>query len=358
MNSPCTTPQVIRRLFELYSVLSTHHTSSYANKYISTYLQNTSDSSLRNSRWSILNKNRDPKRFGKHSRDRDQLLCSNPIQFGINEMLDTKSLFRTKNQFHTSKENLISKYPKGRKNDNVYINDLKSLIEASFNPKKSIPLVQGLRQTFKYYIQRLNSNTNTMIIFKQNQRLFSSSALDNWNQSYLELKTYINKLNLENDVKNKENFEFSKVVHPDILNLALKSHQLFQETNNVDRKIDQVSWKIIDETPNDLAGRIIDNQKFTLIEQNKVIDMNQNTGKLKLEIGDVFDLYNKFGSHDMQFLLQDFDYDLLYNQFFMLNILNNTKVDEKKLLQTLEVKLPDFELIGIKSNKSIEVGLK
>ncbi|KAI5950157.1 hypothetical protein KGF54_005305 [Candida jiufengensis] len=349
--SPIKVPSSIRRIIELFQILSTNQNASYQSKYITNYLHDTSDLSLRNVNWSTMNKNMNGGVFGKYDRNRDQLLFSNPIPFGVNELLDTKSLFKSKIKFNSPNE-LISKYPKGFKNSNVFINDIKSLVNAYYNPKKSIPINQKYRQIFKYYLQRLNSPTNVMIILKQDQRLFSQSSLENWNQEYIEISNFIRKLNYDDHhQKYKDSFEISKVVDPDILNLSLKSHYLFENAKNLDRSIDQASWDEINTVTDRIADNITENQEMRFMKGKKKVDPSTEDPLLDQQISEVFDLLGKFGNDDLSFILQDFKFDLIYNQFFMLNVLNS-KTDYSQILEYLH-KHSSFDVIGIKENNLV-----
>lgn len=91
-------PPSIRRLINLYQNV-THQQNTAFTEEVESFLQNTSEPNLRNKRWAILGKNARKGTDWKIDRNRERRLYQDPIQFGPNELKQTKYLFKDQSQF-------------------------------------------------------------------------------------------------------------------------------------------------------------------------------------------------------------------------------------------------------------------
>lgn len=310
-------PISVRRLINLYNVLSHKQNSSYAEQ-IESFLHDTSDLNLRNKRWSILGRNARKGRDWKIDRNREQRLFQNPIQFGPNELKETKYLFKDQSQFRT-KQGILPKSPTGRKNTSVYNADIESAINSYFNPLTSVPVHKLHQQVFKFYLQRL-TNAPIMIVFKQRCNLFSPTSIDQWNQPYFEMRK---KIRLENE-KHKEMdippYEMKKVSHPDLLSLALKSENFMKSVGqDLDEVVKNFPWDDIRLVDDKLVNIINNEQQVKTLLRLDQLEISSSDENVLLVVDQATQMVEK---STITNIMDSFPYTLTYTRFFVLNILN------------------------------------
>ncbi|CAD1811981.1 hypothetical protein FOB58_004614 [Candida parapsilosis] len=311
-------PPSIRRLINLYQNV-THQQNTAFTEEVESFLQNTSEPNLRNKRWAILGKNARKGTDWKIDRNRERRLYQDPIQFGPNELKQTKYLFKDQSQFR-KKDGLLPKSPNARKNSSVYGVDIESAIQSYFNPLVSIPVHKSHQQIFKFYLQRL-MNAPIIIILKQKCDLFSTASLDQWDQSYFDLR---NNIRQENErIKDMELpvLELSKVAHPDILSLALKSENYMKNPGGkFEKLVQQLPWNDVKLVNDDLANQI---EKEQQIKVSNVLNLSESAYDdpcLTQMLDELMQMIER--RVQVSTILKALPYNLTYNKFYMLNILN------------------------------------
>ncbi|KAI5958132.1 hypothetical protein CANMA_004286 [Candida margitis] len=310
-------PTSIRRLINLYNTLSHNHNSPYAEQ-IESFLQNTSDSNLRNKRWSIVTKNARKGREWKVDRNRERCLFQDPIDFGPNELKKTKYLFKDQSPF-TMKEGLLPKSLNARKNSSVYSVDIESTLNSFFNPLTTAPVHKSDQQTFKYYLQSL-TRVPIMIFFKQKCDLLLSSSLDKWNQPYFDMRRRTQLENARFEEK-KVIFNLTKVTRPDILSLALKSENYMKTTGqNFNKLVKNLPWDEVKLVDDKLVKLLEKEQQIKALARSNQQEVSHDDEKLLFAIDEATQMTKK--NADVSTILETLPYKLHYYRFYMLEILN------------------------------------
>ncbi|KAG5417924.1 hypothetical protein I9W82_004252 [Candida metapsilosis] len=309
-------PPTVRRLIDLYNVISRKQNSVYAEE-IESFLRNTSDSSLRDKRWSILNKNARKGLDWKIDRNRERRLFQDPIQFGPNELKETKYLFKDQTKFRKTEGVLPGSFI--AKKNNVYNAAIESTVKAYFNPVMSLSVHKQHQNILRFYLQRL-ANAPIMIIFKQKCDLFSPTSMDQWNQPFFDMRKRTRLENGKYSGQVMPPYELTKVIHPDLLSLALKSES-FMRTNgqSFSQLVKSAPWSDVELIEDKLANILYQEQSVRTLNKadlsepkdDEVVDFSVTEAMQMVENGT-----------PTATVVDDFPYTLTYNRFYLLNLLN------------------------------------
>ena len=384
-------PTQVRQVLDLFKAASNTHHSPFAGKVVS-HFTNVSDLTLRKERWEILRKNWTKGKTIKngdmasgssnlnieldtcpdnlHLSERE--LYVNPIRFGPNELKDTKSFFMDLTSPHHGDENaLFGSHPGYEVGDSVFVRDIISIANSFYQPLSEYPKNKSGQNTFHYYLQSLILSP-LVIFFQQKRRLFNMESLEHWNQDMFDMEQLVREMN--KNVKGNKSinpFLFSKLTHPDNLQLALKAYNIFEREklkSFLNKSVRKMNWKELSDKSNGFNN---DELAMALRENSFMKLLNRDTGQIEQDCNQVSVFCenildklrtNSVGSIDE--VVKDIPYDLEYSSLYSITmheyglrnntdfsalnqllketpmnivaariLLNNTKV--KKLLQNL-----------------------
>ncbi|KAI5955996.1 hypothetical protein KGF57_003482 [Candida theae] len=311
-------PTAVRRLIDLYNIISRKQNSLYAEE-VESFLHNTSDSSLRNKRWSLLNKNARKGLDFKVDRNRERRLFQDPIQFGPNELKETKYLFKDQSKFKKTK-GVLPGLPVVEKSTSVYNADIESTISAYFDPSTSLSMHKSHQNSFKFYLQRL-MGAPIMIIFKQKCDLLSQTSMDQWNQPYFEMRKRVSTENEKNKGQRLPPFELTKLTHPDTFSLALKSDTFMRRKGqNFEQLVKSQPWNEVEKVDDKLAIMLKQEQNVCILTRSDSHEVSKDDFALNTAIDETMQITKKstFSSN----IIDNFPYTLIFNRFYLLNLLN------------------------------------
>ena len=164
-------------------------------------------------------------------------------------------------------------------------------------------------------------NAPIIIRLKQKCDLFSTASLDQWDQLYFDLR---NNIRQENErIKDMELpvLELSKVAHPDILSLALKSENYMKNPGGkFEKLVQQLPWNDVKLVNDDLANQIEKEQQIKVSNVLNLLELAYDDPCLTQMLDELMQMIER--RVQVSTILKALPYNLTYNKFYMLNILN------------------------------------
>lgn len=356
-------PKSIRLLFDIYKQLSTIQNSVY-HPQIGSYLSQTNDLNLIYQQWKILTNNR--KKGDSIKNINEKQFYKPSIYFGDYELSNTKKLFKKPNKNHFSsmtglplKDPIFPINSVDKNHYGQFINNIENNLLSYYSPYNIYPNNSKSQLMFKYYLQKFDQSIPITILLKQKFQLFSNFSINHWDKLYFDMKRQTRRQNILCNIddiippkiklielSSKRQFEFININRIDLFKLALKNYHYFKSLlNNIsiflnkfnlNKNLQIAPWEELakddtkDKDEDDELIKMIDNNfKIEIIDQSTGNIILPNDSKLLEFLIKEKSFVKNLDQDEIIDYSQQFPYQLNFDKYYMLNIMNFNDQDTK-----------------------------
>jgi hypothetical protein len=216
----------------IYSMLKVYETASnvmmktYSNASVKNFLHKTSDGYTSFQNYKLLRSNTvNTGDFAYIVGDSIGLIFETPLKLGHLESLKTQELFNVKTPSTDFPDSIASSYRRTAKQLTDFEANIIKTLGSHYNPKRSVPRVESIQNSYKWYTKLLQQ-TPVFFVLRKHNRLYSESFLLQIDKPYTDFKQKVATLgNTFRHAKEEtavRNYHFTNLTTTDLFKLAIK----------------------------------------------------------------------------------------------------------------------------------------